>query len=129
MGVQFYDLRIYQKAKELAIMIDRLSFELPRHELYETGSQIRRSSKSVVANIVEGYGRRSYVRELIKFYIYAIASSDETRAHLELLYGTNRIGRETHDTLTNEYTSLSVSIHNAIQAIKRKQGYTTSHNL
>src|SRR5690625_6379310 len=43
-----------------------ISMNLPKYELYETGSQIRRSSKSIRANIVEGYGRRRYKRDYIK---------------------------------------------------------------
>ncbi len=66
--------------------------ELPRFELYEEGSQIRRSSKSVVANIVEGYGRRRYKSEYIRFLIFALASCDETREHLEILRETGSLG-------------------------------------
>ena len=57
-------------------------------ELYEEGSQIRRSVKSVKSNIVEGYGRRRYKAEFIKFLTYAIASNDETTDHLENLVET-----------------------------------------
>ena len=60
--------------------------KLPRFEFYETGSQIRRSSKSVKSNIVEGYGRRKHIKEYIRFLIYAQASNDETLDHLETLY-------------------------------------------
>jgi len=55
-----------------------MSLGLPQFEMYEEGSQLRRSSKSVTANIVEGYGRRKYKAELLKFMIYAHASCDET---------------------------------------------------
>jgi len=44
-----------------------MSLTLPRFELYETGSQIRRSSKSIRSNIVEGYGRRRYKFDYIRF--------------------------------------------------------------
>jgi four helix bundle protein len=54
-----------------------MSLKLPKFELYETGSQIRRSMKSVKANIVEGYGRRYYKNDFIRFIIYALASTDE----------------------------------------------------
>ena len=50
--------------------------------------QIRRSSKSIRSNIVEGYGRRNYKNEFIKFIIYSSASTDETIDHLETLYET-----------------------------------------
>ena len=43
----FKDLQIYQLAYQLAIQVHKLSLELPKFELYEQGSQIRRSSKSI----------------------------------------------------------------------------------
>jgi len=46
--------------------------KLPRFELYEEGSQIRKSSKSIKSTIVEGYGRRRYQQEDIRFLTYAI---------------------------------------------------------
>jgi len=52
--------------------------KLPTFELYEEGSQIRRSIKSVKSNIVEGYGRRRYKQEYIRFLTFAQASCDET---------------------------------------------------
>ena len=54
------NLDVYKIAHGLGLDCHRLSMQLPRHELYETGSQIRRASKSISANVVEGYGRRRY---------------------------------------------------------------------
>ena len=68
--------------------------ELPKFEMYEIGSQIRRSSKSVKSTIVEGYGRREYKQDFIKFLIYAQASNDETIDHLETLYVTKSLTNE-----------------------------------
>ncbi|MEW6570601.1 MAG: four helix bundle protein [Nitrospirota bacterium] len=65
--------------------------ELPKFEMYEEGSQIRRSSKSIVSNIVEGFGRRRYKNEFIQFLTYSIASCDETKVHLEILYQTGSL--------------------------------------
>ena len=61
----YRDLEIYQLSHEVAVNIHKFSLNLPKYELYETGSQLRRSSKSVSANIVEGYGRRRYKSEFI----------------------------------------------------------------
>ncbi len=59
MAYQSYrDLEIYKKGHKLAIEIHEMSLKLPKFELYEEGSQIRKSSKSVKNNIVEGFGRR-----------------------------------------------------------------------
>lgn len=68
--------------------------QLPKFELYETGSQIRRSSKSVRSNIVEGYGRRRYKAEFVRFLVFAVASNDETMDHLESLYETGSLQDE-----------------------------------
>ncbi|WP_426479099.1 four helix bundle protein [Chryseobacterium sp. CBSDS_008] len=59
------------------------SLFLPKYELFELGSQLRRSSDSVITNIVEGYGRSSYKNDYIRFLIYNHASNDETINHLE----------------------------------------------
>ncbi len=56
--------------------------------MYEEGSQIRRPAKSIVSNIVEGFGLRRYKNEFIQFLTYAIASCDETKVLLEMLLGT-----------------------------------------
>lgn len=88
--IQSYrDLEIWQMARELLVVIHKMTLEkLPKFEMYEEGSQIRRSSKSISSNIVEGFGRSRYKNEYIKFLTYALASCDETRDHLEMIYDT-----------------------------------------
>jgi len=78
----YNNLNIYQKAHELGVSIHQFSLKLPKFELYETGSQIRRASKSISANIVEGYGRRRYQADYIKFLLYSQSSCDETKEWL-----------------------------------------------
>jgi len=56
--------------------------------MYEEGSQIRRSSKSIRSNIVEGFGRRRYKNDFVRFITYSIASTDESIDHLETLFET-----------------------------------------
>ena len=66
--MSYKKLVIWQKARELIIDIHNMTLNtLPQIELYEEGSQIRRSIKSVKSNIVEGYGRRRYKQEFIRF--------------------------------------------------------------
>ena len=61
----YNDLEIYKLAYKLAIEVHKISLQLPKYELYEQGSQVRRSSKSIKDTIAEGYGRRKYKREYI----------------------------------------------------------------
>ena len=66
--MSYKKLEIWQEAREIVIDIHKMTLEkLPAFEYYEEGSQIRRSIKSVKSNIVEGYGRRRYKQEFIKF--------------------------------------------------------------
>ncbi|SHL16075.1 four helix bundle protein [Flavobacterium xanthum] len=81
----YKDLDIYTLALALFYRTHRLSLQLPKYELYELGSQIRRSSDSVATNIVEGYGRKRYKMDFIKFLTYSHASNLETICHLEKL--------------------------------------------
>lgn len=81
----YKDLDIYHLSLSLFYKTHVVSLKLPRHELYELGSQIRRSSDSVGTNIVEGYGRKRYKQDFIKFLTYSHASNLETMFHLEKL--------------------------------------------
>ena len=90
----YRNLEIYNDARKLAIEIHAMSLKLPKFEMYETGSQIRRSSKSVTAMIVEGYCRRRYKADFIKFLIYSISECDETLVHLDALFDTKSLNDE-----------------------------------
>ena len=89
--MNYKDLEIWQIAKELSIEVHKMTLTLPKFEMYEEGSQIRRSSKSIRSNIVEGYGRRRYKNEFIRYIVFAIASTDETIDHLEILMETESL--------------------------------------
>ena len=53
----YKDLEIYRLSYELAVKVHKMTLKLPKHEMYEEGSQVRKSAKGIVACIVEGYGR------------------------------------------------------------------------
>jgi four helix bundle protein len=110
--VTYKQLEIYKISHSLAVEVHKMTLkELPRFEMYEEGTQIRRSSKSIVANIVEGFGRRRYKQEFIQFLTYSIASCDETRAHLELLHDTGSLeNKNLFDDLLSRYEELGAKI-------------------
>ncbi|MCI0751105.1 MAG: four helix bundle protein [Flammeovirgaceae bacterium] len=89
---------------------------LPKFELYEEGSQIRRSSKAVTSLIVEGYGRRRYKADFIKYLIYAQSECDETLLHLDFIFETDSLkDKNEYDQLKIDYNSLSKRINKFIQ--------------
>ena len=121
MGYQSYkDLDIYKKAHKLAIEIHEMSLKLPKFEMYEEGSQIRKSSKSVKSNIVEGFGRRRYKQEFIKFLTYSIASCNETQDHLVNLYETESLkDTKKYEYFQEEYDHLGKMISNFIKSVEK----------
>ena len=117
----YRDLQIYQLAKSLAIRVHKMSMNLPKHELYEEGSQIRRSSKSVGANIVEGYVKRNYKSDFLRSIIIAWGECDETIYHLEMLFETGSLTDETeYNYLKSEYQKLSSMINRFHQTVEEK---------
>jgi four helix bundle protein len=77
----FEDLRAWQLARQLMVECHKVANVLPIKERYDLTAQIRRSSKSVMANIAEGYGRYHYLDSL-RFYYIARGSLEETINHI-----------------------------------------------
>lgn len=114
----YRDLQIYTLSKQLAIEIHKLTLSLPKFEMFEEGSQIRRSSKSITSSIVEGYCRKRYKADFIKFLVYAHAECDETVVHLDFLYETNSLTDENaYKRIKESYETLSKKINTYIQWI------------
>ncbi|MCO6499750.1 MAG: four helix bundle protein [Vicingus serpentipes] len=115
----YRDLEIYQEAYQLAIEVHHMSLTLPNHELYEQGSQVRRSSKSVKDNIVEGYGRKKYKNDFTRFLVYAQASCDETISQIsminDLYFPENPLIK-----LMSDYDILGKKINKFIQYVEEK---------
>lgn len=119
--MSYKKLDIWIRAKELTIEIHYMTLEkLPNFELYEVGSQIRRSMKSVRSNIVEGYGRRRYKQDYIRFMVYSQSSNDETIDHLETLFETNSLkDEELYKTLHEKLIILGKKINLFLQALEK----------
>lgn len=79
----FHELKVWQKAHQLALAVYRLTASLPREELYGLTTQLRRSSSSIPANLAEGCGRNGDA-ELARFCSIAAGSASELEYHLLL---------------------------------------------
>lgn len=79
----FKDLIIYQKAFELSKLIFTLSKRFPKEETYSLTDQIRRSSRSITAQIAEGYRKRRYPLSFIAKVVDADGENAETQCWLD----------------------------------------------
>jgi four helix bundle protein len=115
----YRDVEIYIESKRLAIEVHKMTMTLPKHELFEEGNQIRRSSKSITSMIVEGYGRRRYKADFIKYSIYSQSKCDETIVHLDFLFETKSLSNtELYNKLRSDYDLLSKRINKYTQWVE-----------
>lgn len=94
----FEDLECYQLTLEVMVRIHTFSTTLPPHEKFDLYSQIRRSSKSVTANIAEAYGRYHYLDSL-RYYSIARGELNETLSHLINARVLNYLAQEEFDEI------------------------------
>ena len=75
---RFEDLEVFRRAYRLSLEVHRASLEFPRIEQFALADQIRRASKSICANVAEGFGKQRQSRtEFHRFVVMAIGSADE----------------------------------------------------
>jgi four helix bundle protein len=115
----YRDLEIYQMAHQLGVNIHKLTFCLPKFETYETGSQLRKASKSISANIVEGYGRRRYKAEFIRFLIYSHSSCNETIEWVEYIRDCHQELKEKSREILRQLDKLGRKINRFISAVEK----------
>lgn len=117
--MSYRDLEIGPIAHRLGVELHRFSLTLPKYELYETGSQLRRASKSISANIVEGYGRRRYHADYVRFLVYAHSSCDETIEWVEYLQDCHLDHTEASTTLLTEFDTCGRKLNRFLRCVER----------
>ena len=119
--MSYRNLEIWQLTRDVSVSIAKMTKrELPKHEMYECGSQIRRSSLSIRSNIVEGYGRRRYKADYIRFLTYALSSCDEATDQLDYLWETESLRREdVYRPIRDRIETLGRKLNRFLQSVER----------
>jgi len=113
---------------DLAIKLHKMSLRLPQYEMYEEGSQLRKSSKGIASCIAEGYGRKRYKADFIKFLTYAHASRDETILHLNFIKDTHELDKKELPLFLNAYDELGSKINRFIHYVENKWNEPETRN-
>ena len=104
----FRDLDVYKKAYAISIILHKTSLGFPKYEQYALVDQIRRCSKSVCANIAEGFVKqRASKAEFKRFLLIALGSSSETLVWIDYSRDMKYIDDETHSLWMSEYESIN----------------------
>jgi four helix bundle protein len=102
------DLQVYQIAYRLSLEIHKASLGLPKHEQYGLGQQIRSASKSVCANLAEGFGKQRYSKaEYVRFIAIAIGSADEMQVWVSYLVDLGYVSEDQGLSWRNQYKEIA----------------------
>jgi four helix bundle protein len=97
------DLKVYQLAYKLAMEIFHLSKAFPKEEAYSLTDQIRPSSRSVPANLAEGFRKRRYPNMFVSKLTDCDAEGTETQVWLDFAFDCGYLSKENRDRLTSGY--------------------------
>ena len=100
--MRFQDLLAYKKGFDLAMKIFNITKSFPKEETYSLNDQMRRSSRSVCANLSEAYRKRLYAKHFISKLTDSDAENSETQTWLEFSLACNYINQNVYDELTND---------------------------
>ena len=109
------ELNVYRMSFETAMEIYELSKNFPKEERFSLIDQIRRSSRSIPANIREGYAKRRYENVFIRHLNDAVGSCEETRTWLEFARDCEYIKLEEFENLDSSYDELSAMIYSLMK--------------
>jgi len=124
------DLKVYQLAYNLGMQIFNESKSFPKEERYSLIDQIRRSSRSVAANIAEGFRKRRYPNMFVSKMADADGEATETQVWLDFADDCGYLSQARHDELISGYEEVGKMLGSIIaapekftgqQAVSRKQ--------
>lgn len=98
----FEDLNVYKKLVELHLEVNELTLGFPKFELYELGSQLRRSSNSIAANVAEGWNNK-HLNMYLEGVNRALGELRETVHHLSMASRKGYLSNETSEDLIKRY--------------------------
>ena len=114
-GNGFKYLAVWQKAKDLAVLIYKVSDTDMMHTDFALRDQIRRSAVSVPSNLAEG-DERDTDKESVRFFFIAKGSVAEIRTQLQIAHESGRLSSTIYETIEKEYATLGKQIGKLIQA-------------
>lgn len=119
----FTDLRGWQEAHKLALVIYKLTNTFPKEERYSLADQIRRAAVSITSNIAEGFSRHSS-NEKVHFYSMARGSSTELQNQLILGKDLTYIPQEEFDEVFEQSVIVNKLVNGLIKSARKLDNYT-----
>jgi four helix bundle protein len=109
---RYTDLLVYRQSYRLALQVSKFTKGLPREEQFELGRQLRRSARSVPANVVEGWAKRNSSAEFKRHLVIAAGEAAECGFWIALAVDEGFISKTTAQPFLTDYGKLGFMIHN-----------------
>ena len=104
----FEDLEVFKRAYRVSLAVHQTSLNFPKIEQRAMGDQVRRASKSICANIAEGFGKQRQSRvEFKRFLMMALGSADEMRVWSRYCLDLGYIDQKTWQHWRDEYQEIA----------------------
>ena len=113
----FRQLKVWEKAHQLALAVYKATKSFPKEEIYGLTSQIRRASMSIPTNIAEGCGRNTDA-EFARFLQIAMGSASETEYQLLLSHDLGFLTKVQYEKLNNDVTEVKRMLTSFIQTLR-----------
>ena len=107
----FSDLDVYQLSYQLPMSIFNLTRDFPSSEKHSLTSQIIRFTRSISANIAEGFGRRRYHAEFKKYLVYSAGSLEESNVWLNFAKDCHYIPMDQFNIYNAKVDEIGAKLH------------------
>jgi len=106
-----FDLEVFKPSYQMSMSVFNTSRNFSKEKRYSLTDQVVRSSRSIAANIAEGWGKRSYENEFKKHLVYAMGSLEETKIWLLFARDCGFLKQETYDDFNIKYDEPGAKIY------------------
>ena len=118
--IRYDDLDVYKRARHLAIELHKLSLEWPKIEQFNgIADQLRRSSKSINANLAEGLSKNTSVADKCRFLQIALGSAEECRVWLDFACELGYVNLAEAEHYRKTYQEIAAQLYRLQQSIRK----------
>ena len=116
---RFEELEVFRRAYRVSLEIHRETLKMPRIEQYALADQMRRASKSICANLAEGFGKQSQSKqEFNRYILVALGSADEMRVWLRYALDLGYMREEQWNLWREEYEEIARMLQGLSRSLK-----------
>lgn len=111
----YKDLKVFQQSYKLAMNIFEITKSFPKEEKYSLVDQIRRSSRSVPANVAEAWKKRQYSKMFISKIVDAAGEAGETEVWLDISKDADYLSMKEYENLISGYDEINHMLYGMIE--------------